>query len=274
MGFMGIGNSSSRVKVVEFKDAKGNVTGALSVSRPGTKKTKKLQYNHKQISTQLLRSKNSTNARNVMIRAKATTAQLKRMKKTGQYDDKELEIAIAHAEQLERIARKKLKHLKQEEGAEKGEKLSPCAPEEEQEEPQEAVMEEPAEVRTRQQAQRHLQESQKELEKLSKELEQLESLDEGPLELLMSSGNMTPEKLEQLKKKHRAQELKEITLADMRYLKAIFDRLEQDKRGSAGGSIGISSNSGVTLELGGMEIPYGVAQEAVPVEGTSMDTTV
>lgn len=274
MGFMGIGNANSRVKVIEFKDAKGKVTGTLSVSRPGQKKTKKLQYNHKQVSTQLLRSKSSTNARNVVIKAKSKAAQLKRMKKTGQYDDKELEIAIAHAEQLERIARKKLKHLKQEEGAEKGGKLSPCAQEENQEETPEAVREDPAEERTQQQAQKRLLESQKELEKLARELEQLESLEEGPQELLLSSGNMTPEKLEQLKKKHRAQELKEITLADMRYLKAIFDRLEQDKRESAGGSPGISSNNGVTLELGGMEIPFETVPEPVPVEGTSVDTSV
>ena len=55
---------------------------------------------------------------------------------------------------------------------------------------------------------------------------------------------MSEEDLEQLKKKHRNDEEKQLTRADLRYLKALFDGLEQEKRQLASASVGSSGSSG------------------------------
>ena len=78
---------------------------------------------------------------------------------------------------------------------------------------------------------------------------------------------LEPEELERLKKKHRADELREIAEADMKYLRALFDKLEKDKQSSP-------VNSGVSLELSGEEIPVEVIAEPVMVEGGTIDFSV
>ena len=57
------------------------------------------------------------------------------------------------------------------------------------------------------------------------------------------SGSMTPEDLEQLKVKHRSDEARDILKADLKYLKALFDRLEQEKKQVSSGNIGQTSGS-------------------------------
>ena len=66
-----------------------------------------------------------------------------------------------------------------------------------------------------------------------------------------------------MKKKHRADELREIAEADMKYLKAFFTKLERDRR---------EVSSGVSLNLSGVEMPVPVAaEEPVIIEGGSFD---
>ena len=63
----------------------------------------------------------------------------------------------------------------------------------------------------------------------------------------------------------------------MKYLKAVFDRLAKEKQkgvsfgASDGGS---SSNVGVSLEIGGMEMPVSAPEVSVAVEGASLDQLV
>ncbi len=91
----------------------------LSASRTSSKKAslekKKLQYNFKKISSQIIRSKNSVSARKAVQAARREVMRLKRLMNGGEYDEEELQLAIDHAKAMEEVARKKVSHLEQEE---------------------------------------------------------------------------------------------------------------------------------------------------------------
>lgn len=65
--------------------------------------------------------------------------------------------------------------------------------------------------------------------------------------------------------------------ADMKYLKFMFDKLEKEKQSNSSGSFsgfgaGSSGSEGVSLELGGMDIPVEAAPDAIEVvEGGAVD---
>ena len=91
----------------------------LSAARTKTEKTslekKKLQYSFKKISSQIIRSKTSVSARKAVQAAKREITRLKRLKANGEYDEEELQLAIDHAKAMEKVAKKKVSHLEQEE---------------------------------------------------------------------------------------------------------------------------------------------------------------
>ena len=103
------------------------VTSTLSYSeslrnqRQQTKNTtlalKKLKYQFKNISSKILRSKTSQAAKQAAGQARREVLRLKRQKQSGNYDDDEIEAAINHAKAMERVAKKKAKHLEEEEMA-------------------------------------------------------------------------------------------------------------------------------------------------------------
>lgn len=80
-------------------------------------KLKKLRYSYKSISSQLIRSKTSVEASKVARKARRQLVMLKgkRLHENEKYDSYELEAAIAHAQAMVRVARKKVKHLQEEE---------------------------------------------------------------------------------------------------------------------------------------------------------------
>lgn len=102
---------------------KGNVVGTIRTSRSSKssnnskKKKKPLQYNFKQISSQIMLSKTPANARRVLTKARGKVAELLKKQSSGNFDDRELRAAIVHAKKMERIAKKRMKHLQQEEDA-------------------------------------------------------------------------------------------------------------------------------------------------------------
>ena len=112
---------------------------ALRNQRQQTKNTtlalKKLKYQFKNISSKILRSKTSQAAKQAAGQARREVLRLKRQKQSGNYDDEEIEAAINHAKAMERVAKKKAKHLEEEEMAKaargiwQGEKV--CTDEEE-----------------------------------------------------------------------------------------------------------------------------------------------
>ncbi len=256
---MSIGIRNSNRKVIEIKNIDGTVVSTISISKPSKKKTKRLQYNYKLVSSQIMRAKTSVSARQAIARARGMTAMLRKKMKSGDYDEKELEHAILHAERMARVAKKRMKHLQEEENAKKTGEVCQLEPDEKKEniswmdmtyEPDRKEMTE------------LMQKFQDSMEDVLEELENAAGLEEV---LGIVQEDMTPADLELLKKKHRSDELREIMEADMEYLKALFGKLAKEKQ---------DAENGVSLELGGMEMPVPVAQIPTVTEGGSIDAPV
>lgn len=102
-----------------FVDTMRDYNEKLKAQRITSKDTsnqlKKLKYSFKSISTKLIRSKTSVAARQVLGEAKREVLRLKRQKQSGMYDSEEIEAAISHAKAIERVAKKKVRHLEEEE---------------------------------------------------------------------------------------------------------------------------------------------------------------
>ncbi len=281
----------------EIKDSSGRVVGRVSCSRntASKKMPKRVNYNMRQISARILKCKTSGSARMALTGARTKVAQLKRQMNDYGIDRYELEHAIIHATKIMRVAKKKLKHLQEEETVKKG---GPCAGEqaEMEEEFEEQLFEDTQNKEsadaygddTAQEIMRDLQQEiqremmkamQEEMQQMLQEMTQESGLDELMEELGASfSVDMDPEDLEAMKKKHRNEELKDILEADMKYLKAIFNKLQREKE--AGSSIAnayanaMSDSGGVSLELCGAEIPVDAAVSpdmAVMTEGANID---
>ena len=259
MGMMSIGRSN--VRRITLKNADGSVAGTVSISAPEKKKKKRLQYNFKEISSQILWAKTCGSAKQIAVRARVKAATLRMQRKVGEYDDKELDNAIVHAEQIARIAKKRMKQLQEEERAGKhsGETICEAELEEKDKDAGLTDMITPQDLDRSGEA---VKECIRELEELLKQMEMSEDLEE--LSGITVQEDMDPADLELLKKKHRADELREITEADMKYLKTFFARLEKERREAAGG---------VSLEISGIEMPVpSAAEQAVIIEGGNFDT--
>ena len=90
------------------------------------KSTKKsLNYNAKQISSQLIRATKSRTAAAVLTKAKSTVNNLQHCLGTWEYDDSEVQIALAHAKRMVKCAQSKVSNLKQEENLQR--KYERCA---------------------------------------------------------------------------------------------------------------------------------------------------
>lgn len=124
--------------------------------------------------------------------------------------------------------------------------------------------------------QKMMESMQEEMQQMLKEATEESGLDELYEELASDfSADMDPEDLEEMKKKHRSEELKEILEADMKYLKAIFNKLQREKEAnSSAGAYSNADSGGVSLELGGAEIPIDAEMTAdIPImaEGANID---
>ena len=220
-------------------------------------KLKKLKYHYKDISSKIMRSKTSAMARQVVSQAKREVLRLKREKQSGKYDSEEIDAAIVHAKAMERIARKKVKHLEEEELAKAcgglcaDNQISDERTEEEQEKDGTSIDELEREELQQEELQKEelLKEetiepitisemnisnseafSQELFDEMSEELQNLMSdlgLDELNDSLLASKRDMDPADLKEMKIKHRNREMKEIVKADNEYLKAYFKYLEK-----------------------------------------------
>lgn len=115
----------------------GQVSGLSKLkTKKKTKTRRRFFYNFKDVSNRIVRAKTSGNARQVYTSAKLKCAQLRRKMRTGEYDDEALRIALIHAEAMERVAKKKMRHLQEEEIAKRG---GPCAGDTEREDIEEQM---------------------------------------------------------------------------------------------------------------------------------------
>lgn len=295
------GNNKNNVRRYEIKDFNGNVVGSFTVGKSTSsyKKLKKLQYSFKAISSQLLKTKTSSAAKQVASAAKRQVAQLKRRLKSGEYDDKELEIAITHAQKMERVAKKRMKHFQEEERAKKG-GVCECQMEDKDELDLEEALEEEKQSATQEETdmaeamKEIVEEAMREMEISMEEMKQameenMDELMESMKEVLEESGldelaeelsggvkpDMDPKDLEELKRKHRLDEMKDIAEADAKYLKAMFEKWQSDKENIASNMALANMSSGVSLELGGVDMPVPETMSAAEVvEGAVVDMSV
>ena len=261
-------------------DAYGNHVGTIGICKPTKqtgKKKKPVLYSFKQVSSQVLQAKTSTKAMQVSNGIRAQIGLLKKQLKNGDVDEEEILRAILHAEMVMRACDKKKKNLKMEETAERSMEAEEELPAEPEEAPDEAESEE--EIKELEQAEfealmEKLEMTADEMMEVAEETAELdEELDEMAEAL---SGSMTPEDLEQLKVKHRSDEARDILKADLKYLKALFDRLQSEKENAGKANFSGNYDSGVSLSLGGgMDMPVMTTQEVQqPDIGGSMDIEV
>ncbi|MCM1044154.1 MAG: DUF4175 domain-containing protein [Candidatus Gastranaerophilales bacterium] len=277
MTVSGIG--SNRTKPKTTSKTTTSRSGSISIQKAKQKKKKKLNYNLKRISTQILMSKTSNTASKAAVSARSVVSMLQRKLRTGDYNDLDVERALVHAKKMERIAKKRVKHMREEERAAK---TGSCIVEGENEDTLE-MQKENKESDTSELSAKEIEQMMRELEELMQEAMQ-ETLDDSLRDMaeeLMgaSQQDLDPEALERLKKKHRASELQEIVRADMEYLKALFDKLAKEKQSSSNGSSASQSAesnniSGVTLQLAGADIPVDVPETPVVTEGANVDVLV
>lgn len=270
------------------------VTSTLSYSeslrnqRQQTKNTtlalKKLKYQFKNISSKILRSKTSQAAKQAAGQAQREVLRLKRQKQSGDCDSDEIEAAINHAKAMERVAKKKAKHLEEEElakaagGIWQGEKV--CTDEEERtpETDQNTDAEAEEEYDYPELDQFLLQtgdlmaemsdftsEMMQELSDSMRDMMDELGMDELSDTVLSVKKDIDPADLKMMKIKHRNKEMKEIVKADAEYLKAVFDRLEKMKdnpvipAGSGMSLSGGSSGTAFSADAAGIGVPVAPA---------------
>lgn len=236
---------------------------------------KKLKYQYKNISSKILQSKTSNAARQVEGQARREVLRLKRQKMNKDVDQEELEAAITHAKEMERIAKKKVRHLEEEEMAkvsgggcfeqveskeeqEKGlkeaenlegqkdsyEKESASLEDSFQEDIDFSELERYADLSMQLDSMDDIFSDMRELtsevlnsvsDTMKELLEEL-GLDELSDSLMAEKGDVDPADLKLMKIKHRCKEMKEIVKADAEYLKVIFDKLSKEKLSGVSGA--------------------------------------
>ncbi|MBQ1548405.1 MAG: hypothetical protein IIZ61_08440 [Lachnospiraceae bacterium] len=255
-----------------YKDTSENkVNGYLNTKTETTsKKTsdetvkKKLNYSYKEISTQILRAKNSVSAEQVVIKAKRKVLELKRKMGNKNIDPDELSVAINHAKSMERVAKKKKHNLELEELAEITSERDERMEEQEEagkqdsgdriegstgsvydatsaviEETEEEISDRLTELDKAETAM-EIQEAypEHELFNMDDMEELIESFSEEEKEMLeqqldmlgqmeIIDPHMTEEDLKELKQKHRNAEQKQIVKAEMEYLKQTYERMQR-----------------------------------------------
>ncbi|MCH5255709.1 MAG: hypothetical protein J1D87_00390 [Lachnospiraceae bacterium] len=272
-------NSNKSNKPNNQNKSSSGIAGLVKYSskKKNTKK-KKLFYNFKKVSTQIMTSKTSTNAGKALTKARTTYIMLLIQQRSSEYSEEELKSALEHAEEMVRIAKKRKKHMEQEERVAQ---VSEPGFDEALDENEEAS----SYLESLEEGDYDGELSSEEMQEIAREIEEMtrESMEESLMDLAndllnVSYSNMSDEEIEELKRKHRQEELRDIMEADMKYLKALFERLQREKQqGSSGSSSGSNNEavSPVSLEIAGVDVP--VQAEAAPVaeaEGAAVDVSV
>ena len=303
---------STQTQAANSLGQKSIVTSTLSYSealrnqRQQTKNTtlalKKLKYQFKNISSKILRSKTSQAAKQAAGQARREVLRLKRQKQSGNYDDDEIEAAINHAKAMERVAKKKAKHLEEEElakaagGIWQGEKV--CTDEEERTsdtdqntdpETEEELPCEASDAQTDMDLEQYdypqldeflLQTSELMVEISDFTSEMIQELSDSMRDIMDEMGmdelsdtmlsvkkDIDPADLKMMKIKHRNKEMKDIVKADAEYLKAVFNHLEKMKDNVVipTGNAGAVSSGMTGTSFSADAVGVGVSAAPVPV---------
>lgn len=218
---------------------------------------KSVKYQFKNISSQILRAKTSTSARQAVGQAEREVLRLKREKMKEGVDETEIDAAITHAKAMERVARRKVKHLLQEEMAEASGTKETMVTEEEiysigdvkdNEGKRDKITDDAEPEETVERVEDLLEDMSREMQELMEDTG-LEELNDA---LEAETADMEPEDIKMLKIKHRNKEMKDIVKADSEYLKAVFDHLEEQKNGAMPASMSMPTGDiGVGADFSG-----------------------
>lgn len=247
---------------------KNNYASAVSRTTTKKKKPKKLNYNYRDVSGRILRAKTSVSANLVVAHARTMVAVLRRRYGCGEYSDRELETAIVHAEKMVRIAKKKVKNLKMEE---REKRTSEADKAEEAYEDDTSLNTADLQSGEREIDEDELRDMIRELERELQELAAENSMDDLTDACLGGGGAMSEEELERVKKKHRCDEMRQIVEADMKYLRAVFQRLLQEQQ---------EVQAAATLELSGamtgtpLTVSQAGAANTPAAEGGTVDASI
>ena len=269
------GNTERRVTRLTKID--GSYVGTISVTRTvSNKNTKKRRsdYSFNQISAQVLNAKTSEKAQQVRTSIGMKLNLLYKRRKSGEYDEEEIARAILHAEQVLRACKKKEKHLKTEEAAEKN--IEDKAVEEQENPAEEAEQNEKEQALRAEEFEALMEKLELDMEEMYKKAEETAEFDEELEEMTQAlNGRMEPQDLKQLKLKHRSEEQRDILQADLKYLKALFDRLQAEKENNGKASSSAAyAGSGVVVAFDGADIP--VENDTIPPAdtGQAIDASV
>lgn len=203
---------SGTLTIKNTNDARARIGAMTKKSSSGVKK--RLNYNHREISGQLVRCKKAQGAANVLARARTKISVLKRCEATGQYDSREIANAMAHARRMVRCAQMKVRHLKEEE------------------------MEQKKYRRENSSDKQHI-ENEVKRRAANKERELKEKIKVETVQKVQSE-KTKHQQMVQKRRTHRRREQSEINEADMKYLKGEIENRKYD---------GASVNDGVILSL-------------------------
>jgi hypothetical protein len=207
--------SMSGTVTIQSAGSKNAITTGVRQTKKTTKK--QLNYNHKEISGQILRAKKAQNAGNVLSRAKSKVAMLKRCAASGDYDSREVELALAHAKRMVNCAELKLRNLKAEEQENAKHKKEDAAEEQKQ----------------RNEVKRRTGEKERELAQKvqSEEMQKVQQ------------EKQKRQQMVQKRRMHRNNEQSKVNEADMKYIKGYTDSYYGNT------SSYYDSTSGVVLQL-------------------------
>ncbi len=206
---------------------------------------KKVKYSFKRISSKIISSKTSVAAREVISQARREVQKLKAAKRTGKYDAEEIDAAIDHAKAMERIARKKARHLEEEEMAKRcssgsggsGPVIEDDKDIRDDEDPIEKEIDqlrkELGDIAQKADNEEYIESAEITNEMISEicdgmdeMLDSLDELNELMNELAENPVDMDPEDIKAMVIKHRNKEMKEMTKADADYLKTVFEQYQ------------------------------------------------
>lgn len=109
----GLATGTSPFMSISIKNMNGTTSIIKKSSSSGKKK--QLNYNPREISSAILRASKAQSAGRVAVQAKSKLSSLMKCKGTGQYNESELNIAIAHAKRMVLCAQMKQRNLRREE---------------------------------------------------------------------------------------------------------------------------------------------------------------
>lgn len=241
----GFGGAAGSASVVTTK--KSIADRVKAANNQAKRPKKRLNYNPREISSQLARAHKSRNAAVVLARAGIKLGVLQQAYASGQYNESEVRIAIAHAKRMVECARVKTSNLKEEEILKKRNDRDHNS----------------GEQKKRNEVKRRVRQKEQNLKiKISLEEDQRILKEKNRKQLLIQKRRM-----------HRNDEQRRITEADMKYLEDQMKNNQSDKTVRYEGvSLDLSAEAAKMAEL--QQLEQQIEQEIeleVEMEYAAMD---